>query len=473
MNAFLRSTYSALFICALAAGCQSPVVVVDPAAPLTFTPTGPIVQDTTNVLERVRANADARIIMHLQDPATGQPLDFPTGSSFFERWGETPMQATGYPSGLIYAGMLSAADATGDRAFDDFDARRFQFFADNVPKFAHLLAKADKNPFRGWIAPRSLDNCGAMGAAFIKARQAGVGPDLKTFIDRFANFVSHKQYRLPDGTLARQRPFRSCLWLDDMYMSIPLLAQMGALTGEKSYYDDAARQVIQFSDRLFVPSTGLFTHACDMDAPEQQPTYYWGRANGWAIMAMCELLDVLPENHPQRAAILKLYRTHARALASRQSGQGLWHQMLDRPDSYLETSCSAMFTYAIAHGIDRGWLDGSIYGPVAITGWNAVKTRIDSRGNISGVCVGTSYAADYVYYYDRPSRDDQHGYGPVLMAGAEIIRLLKNPKYNFHFNESNPFMVVQKPLHPPAASAPTTQGDSTDYMPRPAADSAN
>lgn len=168
------------------------------------------------------------------------------------------------------------------------------------------------------------------------------------------------------------------------------------------------------------------THAWNGGNPDYAPRYYWGRANGWCVMAMVELLGELPADHPGRDTVIKLLREESQTLATLQSGSGLWHQMLDRPDSYLETSASAMFTFAIARGVNRGWLDVHAYGPVALAGWNGLASRIDENGNISGTCIGTSYAADYVYYYNRPMRDDVHGYGPVLLAGSEIIKMLKN-----------------------------------------------
>jgi rhamnogalacturonyl hydrolase YesR len=457
MTIIVRSIFLGIAICLLFGGCQTvpgggkPVVAATQPAlvaqyPIPYGP--PTVEGVTDILDRVRVSLDTRMVMRVTDPVSGEALRYPAAHELPTLSGEQSFGLTGYPAGVIYAAMLSAADATGEKAFADFDARRFQYFADTVPKFTGTDLPLKKNPFHDWVKPDSLDSCGAMGAAFVKARRAGVGPDLKILIDRFADFVSHGEYRLDDGTLARHRPFRSCLWLDDMYMSIPILSQMGALTGDQRYYDDAAKQVIQISARLFNPATGLYTHGCDMDVPDAQPSYCWGRANGWAIMAMCETLDVLPENHPQRAAILKLLRAHAKALASLQSGQGLWHQMLDRPDTVLETSCSAMFTYAIAHAVDRGWLNEEIYGPVAIAGWNGLTTRIDSQGHVTGICVATSYAADYVYYYSRPMADDEHGYGPVIMAGAEIIRLLKNPKYSFQPDKSRPVLLIEKGRNP-------------------------
>jgi len=158
-------------------------------------------------------------------------------------------------------------------------------------------------------------------------------------------------------------------------------------------------------------------------------------------MAMAELLSVLPENHPGRAEVLKLLRAQARGIADVQSGSGLWHQLLDRQDSYLETSCTAMFTFALARGVNEGWLNAASYAPVAIAGWNGLSTRISPQGHVVGTCVGTSYANDAVYYYHRPARDDPHGYGPTLLAGAEMIRLLENPNLRFSGRPTSPVYV--------------------------------
>jgi unsaturated rhamnogalacturonyl hydrolase len=345
-----------------------------------------------------------------------------------------------YPMGVIYSGMLSAADATGDQSFAEFDAKRFRMFAAAISKVDLSRVSRRRGDITYLLSPHTLDDCGAIGASLIQARKAGVGPDLMVAIDRIADFISHKQLRLDDGTLARPRPVRNSVWADDAYMSIPFLAQMGSLTGDRKYFDDAAMQVLHFQKYLFVPSTGLFTHHWDTVNPDDQPRYYWGRANGWIILAMADLLDVLPEDHPLRGQILRLYRAHAQALASLQAGDGLWHQMLDRTDSYTETSCSAMFTYALARGVNRGWLDVAAYGPVADAGWNGLSARIDSEGHITGTCIGTGYADDYVFYYHRPGIDDIHGYGPVLLAGSEVIRMLRNPKIWKTTSPNNPVM---------------------------------
>jgi rhamnogalacturonyl hydrolase YesR len=208
-------------------------------------------------------------------------------------------------------------------------------------------------------------------------------------------------------------------------MSVPALAQMGVLTGERKYFDDAVRQILQFSSRMFVPEKGLYRHGWVQDM-EPHPAFHWARANGWAIVAMTELLEVLPQDHPGRAAVLEQYRAHVRGLAPYQDSTGLWHQLIDRPDSYLETSASAMYVYSIARGINRGWLDGKAYGPMVSLGWNAVAQKVNAAGQVEGTCVGTGMGFDPAFYYYRPaSVYAAHGYGPVLLAGAEMIALRK------------------------------------------------
>src|SRR5262249_14809738 len=161
-----------------------------------------------------------------------------------------------------------------------------------------------------------------MCAALIKANRAKIGPDLKSQIDVYMDWISNKQYRFSDKTLARQRPHAETLWLDDLYMSVPALSQMGKLTGDKKYYDDACRQILQFASRMFVPEKNAWMHGWSANT-DDHPAFYWARANGWAVMAMAELLDVLPEDHPQRADILKLFRAQVKGLAQYQSGDGL------------------------------------------------------------------------------------------------------------------------------------------------------
>jgi rhamnogalacturonyl hydrolase YesR len=273
------------------------------------------------------------------------------------------------------------------------------------------------------LSPNALDDCGAMAAGMLKAQQAGIGGDLRWLSDIDLAYICEKQVRLPDGTLSRNRPLPNSIWLDDLYMSVPALAQMGRLTGDRRYFDDAVRQVVQFSERLFVKEKGLYMHGW-IQGMQEHPQFHWGRANGWAAMATVELLSVLPEDHPGRSAVLELFREHARGLVAVQGKNGLWHQLLDRPDTFEETSASAMFVFAIARGINRGWLDALAYGPMVSVGWNALVQKVNAQGQVEGTCVGTGLGWEPVFYAYRPtSVYAAHGYGPMLLAGSEMITL--------------------------------------------------
>ena len=381
------------------------------------------------VLDRVRDHFVRSTPYHIIDTATGLPiteLSVPTKTAGIDnRKGE--FNDWTYPMGVVLSGMLQVSEVTGDPSYLDYAVKNFDFIFRHLPYF-RAQAKAfgpQSYGYRRLIEMRELDDCGAIGAALVKLNAKKPDPRYKEGIDLASAHIVTRQFRLPDGTLARQRPVAVALWIDDAYMSVPFLAQMGKTTGERKYFDDAARQIIGMSARLFDSSKGLFDHSW-FSGMDDDARFFWARGDGWAMVAMAELLSVMPEDHPDRVKVLEIFRRGARGVAETQSGTGLWHQLLDRPDSYLETSASAMFTFAIARGVNRGWLPPS-YAPIAQAGWRALETKVRPDGQIDGICVGTTAAYDAVYYYNRPT-DPQamHGYGPTLMAGAEVMLLMKN-----------------------------------------------
>ena len=394
----------------------------------------PVVAEVTAQLQAIRAFMDRATPTRIVSKRTGQPitdLKKPSADAVFEKSaGDYGIQV--YEMGVVHSGLLKAAQVTKDPGFTAMTKRHLAFFAETLPYFRaqeqqFKLERA--NSFSRFLDPRSLDDAGSMCAALMRARAAKVGPDLKPMIDTCSDWVAKRQFRLDDGTMARKRPQEVSLWADDMYMSIPALAEMGRLTGERAYFDDAVANVIGMSSRMFNPQLGLYTHGWHANHPDA-PRFYWARANGWAVLAMSDLLDVLPKDHPGYPKVLAQLRASLKGIAELQSGSGLWHQMIDRNDSYLETSASAIFTYVIAHAVNEGWVSPTTYGSIAQTGWNALSTRITALGQVEGTCVGTTLAGDMVYYYNRPtSVDALHGYGPMLLAGAEIIRLVTNPAF--------------------------------------------
>lgn len=339
-------------------------------------------------------------------------------SSAFSYWS--------YPTGVLYSSLLKATEATGNKKYYEFGDKAIKFFIYNLPYFKNIDSRFGElnNSYKSVLHTSSLDDCGSMGAALIRYYKINNDPRLREIINHIADYITSKQFRLKDKTLARQRPQAESVWADDAYMCIPFLAEMGSLTGEKKYYDDAAKQVIQLSKYLFRWDKKLFDHGVNIHNLKYDPNFFWGRANGWVITAIVDLLDVLPENHKDRKMILKILRTHVQGLAECQGADGFWHNLLDKTDSYTETSCTALFTYSIARAINKGWIDYT-YGPVAQAGWNALATRILPAGQVEGTCTGTTFASDAVYYYHRPT-DASHSFGPVIFAGAEVIKLFEN-----------------------------------------------
>ena len=345
---------------------------------------------------------------------------------------------TSYEWGVTYSALQRAAETTGDKKYSDYVKIRFEFlnkWVTAVKQKFTLEYIRDKRLFNQSIDPHALDDAGAVCASMIKAQRSGLTSNLRPMIDSYINYVFTKEYRLKDATIARNRPQKNTLWLDDMYMAIPAIAQMGKLTGEKKYFDDAVNQVKLYTQRMFNKEKGLYMHGW-VESMKTHPEFRWARANGWALMAKVELLDVLPENHPGRNFVLQQLKAHVKGLASYQSGTGFWHQLLDREDSYLETSATAIYAYCIAHACNKGWLDPMVYGPMSILAWNAVSTKVNDKGQVEGTCVGTGMAFDPAFYYYRPVNVfAAHGYGPVLLAGAEIIQLLTD--FSFYINDSS------------------------------------
>lgn len=399
-------------------------------------PYGPVkTEDVSAVLNR--------IFNYLDESTPAKVIDRQTNTEISDLSKLTPganfapgvFRLISYEWGVAYGAMLLAGEVTGDAKFTEYTTKRMNLIATVAQYYkTQQVGQQGMNPVRSVLDPRALDDAGSMCAAMIKTYNTDKNQNLRPFIDNYINYISTKQLRLTDGTLARNRPLPNALWLDDLYMSVPALGQMGKLTGEKKYFDDACKQVIQFSQRMYNKDKNLFMHGWIQDM-NPHPEFYWARCNGWALLTMSELLDVLPLDYPLRNQILDLLRSHIAGLASYQSGSGFWHQLIDRNDSYLETSATAIYTYCIAHAINNGWIDAQAYGPVALLGWNAVQTKVNIKGEVEGTCVGTGMAFDPAFYYNRPVNvAAAHGYGPVIMAGTEILKLGKN--YQIVINDS-------------------------------------
>lgn len=406
------------------------------------TPYGPPTKEQVKkVLDRVYQYLNentASMMLYSDSKKEVKNLKNVKGDIIFE---EGTFRLTSYEWGVTYAGMLLASEVTGEDYFKDYSYDRLGLIAD-VAAY-HKPRNIADSPIHSVLNPGALDDSGSLCAAMIKAKMSGFdNKNLDAVIQNFANYISNKQFRLKDGTLARNRPLDNTLWLDDLFMSVPALAQMGRYTGDNKYFDDAVKQVKQFTERMFKKEKGLYMHGW-VQAMEVHPEFFWARANGWAVMTLVELLEVLPKDHQGYDLVLNQLRAHVKGLIQHQDGSGFWHQLLDKNDSYLETSATAIYTYSIARAINKGYIDKLAYAPTALLAWNAVSTKVNSKGEVEGTCVGTGMAFDPAFYYFRPVNTyAAHGYGPVLLAGAEVLALLKN--YDFEINDSA-LMLKQHP----------------------------
>ncbi len=241
--------------------------------------------------------------------------------------------------------------------------------------------------------------------------EIGIQTKDKKYLDYGKQFADRQwENPQPDGLSSETR-----YWIDDMYMLTILQLEAYRATGNKSYLDRDAQEMVSYLDKLQQPN-GLFYHAPDVP-------FFWGRGDGWVAAGMAEMLRDLPADHPQRARIMRGYKTMMAALLSYQGKDGMWRQLIDHDEAWPESSGSAMFTFALITGVKNGWLDPSIYGPAARKAWIAVTGYIDQNSDVTSVCEGTSKKDDLEYYLERMRRTgDYHGQAPILWAATALLR---------------------------------------------------
>ena len=187
------------------------------------------------VLDKVYNYLNAVTPMSLIDKTNQQPVTDISKAGSNTIFSQGDFRLISYEWGVTYTGMLEAGAATGDKKYTSYTTDRVNYIANVVKHYQSFLQKnkGASTPVRSVIDPHALDDAGSMSAAMIKAMQAGADKKgLRPLVDNYINYVMTKEFRLSDGTLARNRPLPNTLWLDDLYMSLPALAQMGKLTGD-------------------------------------------------------------------------------------------------------------------------------------------------------------------------------------------------------------------------------------------------
>ncbi|HEV7684122.1 MAG TPA: glycoside hydrolase family 88 protein [Pyrinomonadaceae bacterium] len=248
--------------------------------------------------------------------------------------------------------------------------------------------------------------------------------------------------RTSEGGFWHKKIYPSQMWLDGLYMGEPFYTEYADTFHEAAAFDDIARQFILMETHSRDSKTGLLYHAWDESRAQRwsNPTtgrspQFWGRAMGWYAMALVDVLDYFPEDHPQRARLIAILKRLAVAVQKYQEPKsGVWYEVLDqgsRKGNYFEASVSCMFTYALAKGVRKGYLPVS-YLAVAQKGYQGIVRRfirtdptgqLNLEGTVSvGGLGGNPYRdGSYQYYLsEKIVTNDPKGIGAFLMAANEM-----------------------------------------------------
>jgi unsaturated rhamnogalacturonyl hydrolase len=253
-----------------------------------------------------------------------------------------------------------------------------------------------------------------------------------------------KQPRTSDGGFWHKKRYPWQMWLDGIYMNTPFYAEYSIMFSDPDGLSDIATQIKLIDQKTRDPKTGLRYHAWDesnkqawADPVTGCSPHFWGRAMGWYMMALVDVLDYIPENNDQRGQILFIFKDVAKAVKKYQDENGLWYQILDqgeRKGNYFETSCSSMFVYAFAKASNKGYL-GEEYHGSAINGYNGLLSLMitedpDGKINLENICGvaglgGNPYRdGSFEYYINEPIvANDLKGVGPFIMAGLQMEQL--------------------------------------------------
>ena len=250
------------------------------------------------------------------------------------------------------------------------------------------------------------------------------------------------QPRTNSGGFWHKKIYPYQMWLDGLYMASPFLARYAHDFNQPKWYDEVAFQLKEVYKETFDEKSGLIYHAWDESKLERwcnpetgQSKHFWSRATGWYMMALVDVLDYLPGDHPDRPALMEILNKLSEALIKVQDEKtGLWFQVLDmggKKGNYLEASGTAMFIYTFAKGAKKGYLENK-YMDIADKAFDKmveimIKTGDDGLPVLTNTCGacglgGNPYReADYNYYVTEKQIDnDQKGVAPFILAAIEL-----------------------------------------------------
>lgn len=334
-------------------------------------------------------------------------------TKFFGQWFYALMVGT--------HGLLKAYSATDNKEYLDYfvdSTTTLAEYYDYIQYDARVFGQASFLELSTRLD--NLDAIGSTGRNLCELYRIAPREDLLKLIEILADAAMNNIPRFEDGTYHRERD----MWADDLFMSCPFLVRYAALKGDRRFADEVVRQLLGFRKRLWMADEKIMSHIffLDTDEPNLVP---WGRGNGWVYVSLTDALENLPRDTEGYDELMKFYLEFTEGIVKLQDSDGLWHQVLNLPRSYQETSCTGMFLLGLCRGINNGWIDPSYksYADRAYLG--LLKNKISADGNVYDVCMGSSNSKDAEYYVNLGTVDnDDHGTGVILAAIAEYLKII-------------------------------------------------
>jgi len=338
-----------------------------------------------------------------------------------------------YPSAIVLDGAEQLYIKTGKKQYYDY-----------ISEFGEKLIKEDGTILTYDIEKYNIDMLNSGNVLLYLYEKEKKEKYLKAL--QTLRLQIDGQPRTNEGSFWHKKIYPYQVWLDGLYMGMPFYTHYtkdftkGA--DATKAYDDIVFQFDSVQKNLLDKKTGLLYHAWD-ESKEQAwanketglSPNFWGRAMGWYGMAMVDVLDYLPENHPGRARIISYIRSYSDAVIKYQDKKsGLWYQVLDKPlanGNYEEATASAMFVYTMIKSVNKGYLPKS-YKAAAKKGYDGIIKNlitVDENGvvNLNKCCAvaglgGKPYRdGSYEYYVNEEIRsNDGKGTGPFILASLEF-----------------------------------------------------
>jgi unsaturated rhamnogalacturonyl hydrolase len=242
----------------------------------------------------------------------------------------------------------------------------------------------------------------ANGEPVLYAAQITGDESLHIAAERMLDFLLYKAPRTRAGIIYHNY-IENMLWVDAMYMAPPFLAVTG-------HFDEAVKQIIGYRQKLLNPEKKLYYHKWDEDRQEFERKLFWGVGNGWAAAGITRVIRALPETmKDEKQLLIEFVHEVIDGCLTYQRPDGLFHDVLDDPTTFIETNLAQMLAYSIYRGVRGGWLE-SRYIEVADKMREAVYQKVDSFGLVQGVCGAPNF--------DRPGTATEGQAFFLLMEAA-------------------------------------------------------